>query len=185
MTAIQTTQTPHGQHEKALMLAEIQTWLQKTPYVIFVDYAGLKVAELSELRSRLNGANACMRVAKNTFLERALKAEQVAFSEEHLRGQTAIVYGQTDAAAAAKVLKNFEAEFKLPKMRGAVMDKTVLLSEKEVLELADLPSREVVLAQLLGLLQTPATNLARLLQAPATQLVRVIQAYADKAGANA
>lgn len=175
-----TTQVPHGQQEKALILAEIQNWIQKAPYVIFTDYSGLKVAELSELRKRLGEVNSSMRVAKNTFLNHALKAEKISFSEEYLQGQTAIVYGPTDITGAAKVLKNFEAEFKLPKVRGAVMDKTTQLGAKEIMTLADLPSREVLLAKLLGLIQTPATTLARLIQTPGSQLARVLQAHVDK-----
>ena len=103
---------------------------------------------------------------------------------DKLSGQTAIVVGEKDVAPVAKILKTFAAEFKIAALKIGVVDKSVL-SVKEIEALADLPPREVLLAQLLGLLLSPATKLVRLLNEPAASLARLLSAKAQKEGENA
>ncbi len=91
-----------------------------------------------------------------------------------------VVTGAQDVCAAAKVVKNFSDEFKKPEIKGGVLD-GALLDAAGIKALADLPSREVLLAQLLGVLQAPASKLVRTLNEPAASLARVLQAKADKA----
>ena len=100
---------------------------------------------------------------------------------EQLSGQTAIVTGDNDVAPVAKILKTFAAEFKIATLKIGVVDKNVL-STAEVEALADLPSREVLLAQLLGVLLAPATKLVRILNEPASALARLLNAKAEKEG---
>jgi large subunit ribosomal protein L10 len=88
--------------------------------------------------------------------------------------------GAADVAAAAKVVKTFTAEFKKPQVKVGVVDKLVV-SEAQVNAIADLPAKEVLLAQLLGVLQAPASKLVRLLNEPAASLARVLQAKVDAA----
>ena len=166
--------------EKIQVLDEVQAWVRKSPFVIITDYTGLKVAEFTELRNRLSEVKAEVHVVKNTFLRRAMANESLPeLGESDLHGQTAVVVGEADAAAAAKVLKTFGSEFQRPKIRGGVVDKAVLDS-RAIMALADLPSREVLLAQLLGLINSPATKLARLIGTPASQLAQVIRANSEK-----
>ncbi|MFZ5806975.1 MAG: 50S ribosomal protein L10 [Verrucomicrobiota bacterium] len=165
--------------ESKLFVEEIQSWLKKSPYLMVVDYTGLKVDEFSELRNRLGKANAEMHVVKNTFLRRALADEKLPEINNDLQGQNAVVYGSSDVCAAAKVLKNFASEFQRPKIRVGIIDKAVM-DQKSLLKLADLPSREALLSQLLGLINSPATKLARLIQTPASQLAQVIKANSEK-----
>ena len=96
-----------------------------------------------------------------------------------LEGQTAIVTGDEDVCAAAKILKNFKQEFERPSVRMGVLDGK-LMSEDEVNQLAELPSKDQLLSQLLGLINQPATNLARLLNEPGAQIARAMQAHVDK-----
>jgi large subunit ribosomal protein L10 len=96
-----------------------------------------------------------------------------------LVGQTAVVTGAQDVCAAAKVMKNFSDEFKKPEIKGGVLD-GALLDPAGIKALADLPSREVLLATLLGVLQAPASKLVRTLNEPAASLARVLQAKADQ-----
>jgi large subunit ribosomal protein L10 len=117
---------------------------------------------------------------KNTFLRRAVSDAGLPELSD-LKGQNAIVTGEKDVAAAAKVLKNFTAEFKKPEVRVGIIDKLVV-SKEQIQQIADLPSREVLLAQFLGLLNQPATMLVRVLNEPATALARVLQAKVDKDG---
>jgi large subunit ribosomal protein L10 len=100
---------------------------------------------------------------------------------DKLSGQTAIVVGEKDVAPVAKILKTFAAEFKIAALKIGIVDKSVL-SAKEIETLADLPSREVLLAQLLGLMLSPATKLVRLLNEPAASLARLLNAKAQKEG---
>ncbi|PYK72015.1 MAG: hypothetical protein DME44_05780 [Verrucomicrobia bacterium] len=100
---------------------------------------------------------------------------------DKLSGQTAIVTGQKDVAPVAKILKTFAAEFKVAALKIGVIEKAVL-SAQEIEALADLPSREVLLAQLLGLLVSPATKLVRLLNEPGASLARLLNAKAQKEG---
>jgi large subunit ribosomal protein L10 len=100
---------------------------------------------------------------------------------EQLSGQTAVVYGDKDVAPVAKVLKSFAAEFKLAALKVGVVDKNIL-STSDVESLADLPSREVLQAQFLGVLLAPATRLVRTLNEPASALARLLSAKAEKEG---
>jgi hypothetical protein len=98
---------------------------------------------------------------------------------DKLTGQTAIVMGDKDVAPVAKILKAFAAEFKIAALKIGVIDKAVM-STSDVEALAELPSREVLLAQLLGLLQAPGTRLVRILNEPAAAFARLLKAKGDK-----
>ncbi len=166
--------------EKASIIDDLRQRLDASPFLLLIDYAGLNVLQFSELRNRLAAQGAACKVVKNTFLRRA--ASELGLPELNgvLQGQSAIVTGDKDVCAAAKVLKNFKAEFQKPALKLGVLDKA-LLSAEQVAALADLPPKEVLQAQFLGLLQTPAGNLVRLLNEPASRLARVLQAKADQA----
>ena len=102
---------------------------------------------------------------------------------DKLTGQTAIVTGEKDVAPVAKILKTFAAEFKIAALKIGVVDKSIL-STQEVEAMAELPSREVLLSQLLGLLLSPATRLVRLLNEPACVLRAIAQRESAKRKGN-
>jgi large subunit ribosomal protein L10 len=166
--------------DKATLVEDLQAKLNASPFLFVADYTGLKVDQFAELRTRLWNAGARCHVVKNTFLRRAAKGAGLPELAD-LRGQTAIVVGDRDAASAAKVLKTFAAEFKKPEVKTGVVDKLVV-SKEQIAAIADLPSREVLLAQLLGVLNAPATKLVRVLNEPASALARVLKAKAEKEG---
>lgn len=166
--------------EKQLLVDDLLAKLQESPYLIVADYQGLSVANFSELRKRLKTAGARTRVLKNTLVKRALKeAGMPELHEGTLSGQTLIVSGGSEAPAAAKILKTFAAEFKKLAVKGGMLDGKALTAD-DVIAIADLPSREVLLAQLLGVLNAPATKLLRTIKEPAAALARVLQAKAEK-----
>jgi len=167
--------------EKSLIIEDLKSRLNASPFLILVDYTGLSVHQFSELRTRLAAQGAECKVVKNTFLRRAAAETGLPELNGSLQGQTAVVTGEKDVCAAAKVIKNFKSEFQKPTLKLGVLDKA-LLTAADVEALADLPAREVLLAQLLGLLQTPATQLVRVLNEPASSLARVLKAKADKEG---
>ena len=166
---------------KATLVTDLNSKLNASPFLFVTDYAGLDVLQFSELRNRLHKAGARCIVVKNSFLRLAVKEAGLP-DLGTLSGQTAVVVGDKDAAAAAKVLKTFTAEFKKPTLKTGVLDRLIVSSE-QINAIADLPSRDVLLSQLLGVLNAPASKLVRLLNEPASQLARVLQAKADQAPA--
>ncbi|HXJ56108.1 MAG TPA: 50S ribosomal protein L10 [Verrucomicrobiae bacterium] len=166
--------------EKQNISAEYLRRLNSSPFFIVVDYQGLKVAPITELRKRLHKAGAEMHVVKNSIFRIAAKEAGVADLAGSLAGQLAVVTGRQDVSSTAKVIKTFAAEFEKPKVRFGYL-KNQRLETQEILTLADLPSIEVLRAKLLGLISTPATRLVQMLNTPATQLTRVLKAKAEKA----
>jgi large subunit ribosomal protein L10 len=165
--------------EKQIIAKEYVARLNASPFFIVINYQGLKVAHLTELRKRLIKAGAEVHIVKNSIFRIAAKEAGVAELNGALAGQVAVVTGQKEIAGTAKVLKSFGAEFDKMKVRfGYLNSKRV--EEAELMVLADLPSIEVLRATLLGVLSAPATKLVRLLNTPATQLARVLQARVDK-----
>ena len=165
--------------EKQLITKEYVARLNASPFFLVVDYRGLTVGQFSELRKRLNKNGSEVHVVKNSIFRIAAKESGVADLADTLAGQTAVVTGQRDVSVAAKVLKTFQSEFDKPKLRFGYLDKQ-RLETAALMELADLPSLDVLRGKLLGLLQAPASQLVRLLNTPASQLARVLQVRVDK-----
>src|SRR6266498_3202763 len=140
--------------EKASIVSDLAEKLKQSPYVLVTDYQHMKVADFTELRNRLEPAGAEMHVVKNNFLKRAMADSGFPDVGDQLIGQTAVVTGERDLAPVAKILET----------------------------LADLPPREILQAQLLGLLLSPATKLVRLLNEPASALARLLNGKAQKEG---
>jgi len=167
--------------EKASIVSDLAEKLNRSPFLLVTDYQRMSVTNFGELRNRLASTGAEVHVVKNSFLKRAIAASDLPDIAEQLSGQTAVVYGDKDVAPVAKVLKSFAAEFKLAALKVGVVDKNIL-STSDVESLADLPSREVLQAQFLGLLLAPATRLVRTLNEPASALARLLSAKAEKEG---
>jgi large subunit ribosomal protein L10 len=165
--------------EKQNLTKEYLIRLNASPFFIVVNYQGLKVGPITDLRKRLGKAGAEMHVVKNSIFRLAAKEAGVVDLNGSLAGQLAVITGKRDVSVAAKVVKTFNAEFDKLKIKFGYLNNNRLESS-ELIALADLPSLEVLRAKLLGLLQAPATKLAVLLNTPAAQLARVLQARADK-----
>ena len=161
--------------EKKLITGEYVERLKSGSWFILVEYQGLTVSAFSELRNRLTQAGAEIHVIRNIVFKIAAAETGIGELGEKLTGQLAMVTGVGEITGAAKVIKNFHAEFDKPEWRFAFMDGD-RLEAGELKILADLPSLEVMRAKLLGLIQTPAGNLVRLINEPALRVARVIQA---------
>lgn len=170
--------------EKAGIVSELSEALKRSPFVLVTDYRGMKVIDFSELRSRLAPAGAEVHVVKNNFLKRAMADSGFPDVRDQFAGQTAVVTGEADVAPVAKIFKTFASEFKLAALKIGFVDRAVL-STAELETLAELPAREVLQAQLLGVLLSPATRLVRLLNEPATALARLLKAKTEKEDAAA
>lgn len=169
--------------EKKSIVADLSKSLNASPFLLVTDYAGLRVHQFSELRNRLAGVGAQCHVVKNSFLKKSATELGYPDFSDSLIGQTAIVTGEQDVCAAAKVLKSFTAEFQKPVVRLGVLD-NALLSADDIKSLADLPSKEVLQATLLGVLLAPASKLVRTLNEPAASLARLLAAKAKQEGGN-
>jgi large subunit ribosomal protein L10 len=161
--------------EKANIVADLSEKLNRSPFLLVTDYQRMKVDQFGELRNRLAPAGAEVRVVKNSFLKRAMADSGMPDLADKLTGQTAIVMGENDVAPVAKILKLFAKEFKIAALKIGVVDKEIL-STSDVEALAELPSREILLSQLLGLLLAPATRLVRVLNEPASAFARLLKA---------
>ncbi len=165
---------------KKVAIDDILRSINDSPYLLVVDYSGLKVSQFQELRKRLKATNARLQVAKNSFVKRAAdSAEYPAELADNLVGQTAIVTGETDVCATAKVLKTFNKESTKLGIRCGVLD-GAFLDEAQVIVLADLPPMDILRSQLLGVFSSPAQKLVTVLNEPGSALARVLQAKADQ-----
>jgi large subunit ribosomal protein L10 len=143
--------------------------------IILTDFRGLSVGEQQELRSRLRDSASDYVVVKNTLTKVALEQANRPIPAEHLTGPTALAFLHEDIAAPAKALLDFAKETGILVIKGGIVgDRIVAAGEVE--DLADLPPREVLLAQLIGAIQGPAATLVGVLEAPARELVRTLQA---------
>ena len=166
--------------EKQFITNEYLTRLNASPFFIVVDYRGLTVTNFTELRKRLRGTGSEVHVVKNSIFRVAAKEAGVAeLEKKSLSGQLAIVTGKKDVSGAAKVLKTFVKEFSKGAVHFGYLN-SQRLENKELMELADLPSLDVLRAKLLGLFQAPASKLVRLINTPGQQLAQVLQARVDK-----
>jgi len=170
--------------EKTSIVSDLSEKLKRSPFVLVTDYQRMKVGDFDELRNRLAPAGAEVHVVKNNFLKRAMTDSGFPDVADKLVGQTAVVTGEKDMAPVAKIFKMFAAEFKIAALKIGFLDRTVL-STAELETLADLPPREVLQAQLLGLLLSPATCLVRLLNEPGSALARLLKAKSETEGASA
>ena len=161
--------------DKKYILDEIKGRVDDSSFVLVVDYTGTTVPAFNELRARLLEQGAECHVAKNTFMKRVLADAGLPDLGDTLVGQTAFITGDSDVCAVAKVVANFQKEFKKPEVRAGILDGNVL-DAAQVHSLAALPAREVLLAQLLSTINAPASKLVRTINEPAASLARVIKA---------
>ena len=169
--------------EKREFVASLATVFAETSFVLVAQNKGLTVADVSELRRRMRAAGASYKVAKNRLATLALEGTRFDGVKPLLKGPTALAWS-TDPVAVAKTAVEFaKTNDKFVVLGGALGAQT--LDASGVKALAELPSLETLRAQLVGLIQTPATRIAGILQAPGGQVARVLAAYAKKDEAQA
>lgn len=149
--------------DKKIIINGLLERVNASPYLIVIDYTGLTVQQFTELRTRLETAGAACTVAKNSYMRKALTEAGLPDIGPDLVGQTAFITGDNEVFAAAKTLKNFEKEFKKPEMKIGLLGNAVLDADK-LKAIADIPSREAVLGQLLGTILEPASRIARVIK---------------------
>ena len=169
--------------EKREFIAQLSAVFADTSFVLVAQNKGLTVADVSDLRRRMRAAGATYRVAKNRLATRAMDGTRFQGVAPLMRGPTALAWAQDPVAVAKTAVDYAKGNEKFVILGGALGTQT--LNPDGVRALAELPSLETLRAQLVGLIQTPATRIAGVLQAPGSQLARVFSAFAKKDQAEA
>ena len=164
--------------EKAAVVDEVAAQIEESQAIIAVDYRGITVSQVAELRAQLREADATLRVIKNRLTARAVEKAGAKDLEGFLEGPTAFTFIRGDAAAAAKALATFRKEHELLEFKGGTMDGAPLTVD-EILAISKLPSRDALNQQLVGILAHPISGLARtlnqLIQGLAVQLGQIAE----------
>ncbi|CAB4871841.1 unannotated protein [freshwater metagenome] len=146
--------------EKAVAVAEIADQIKESEAIFAVDYRGITVTQVAEVRAQLRGVDATLRVVKNSLTERAADAVGAEYLKDLLSGPTALTFVRGDAAAAAKAISTFHREHAILAFKGGMMNGETLDVE-QIQTIARLPAREVLYGQLVGVVASPITGLAR------------------------
>lgn len=165
---------------KIEQVEELEQAIRRSTIAIAGDYRGLNVAALTAMRRKMREAGAEVRVVKNTLLRRAAEAVGKPGLVEIARGPTAVLFGTADGPATARAITEFIRSTRSPfTLYGAFFEDRVFPAD-EVQELATLPSREALVAQLMGALQSPVATLAGLLSGTLRQFASLIEARANQ-----
>jgi large subunit ribosomal protein L10 len=167
--------------EKGTTVAALADDFGRASIALISEYKGMKAAESDDMRRRIRAVRGEFRVTKNTLLRRAIKDTNFAPLDGHLGGPVGLILSYADPVDLAKTVSSFKDFGEKFKIRGGVLDGKPL-TPAEINELANLPPREVIMAQLLGLLQAPATQLVRLLNEPGSMVARLVDAIGRKTG---
>jgi large subunit ribosomal protein L10 len=172
---------PRARKEQKAEQVEVLTEkLKKAKVAVLTDYRGLTVSQIQELRGKLRGADVEYRVIKNTLARRAAEAAGYPALKDGLKGPVAIAFGYDDLSVASKLINEFVRTTRLKvEVVGGLVEGRVFSSD-QVKQLADLPSREALIAQLLGTLQSPVSQLVGIMQTPLQELLGVLEAYKTK-----
>jgi len=161
--------------EKELLVKDLTENIKSTTGVILTDYQGLTVAEISELRAKLRPLKCEYTVLKNTLSKIALKNAGLEEFSKHFKGPTALAIEKGDPVAVSKILIDFAKEHNKLKIKAGLLGNKTLTIE-EIKSLASLPSREVLIAKLLGTMNAPITSFVGVLAAVPRSFVYVLEA---------
>jgi large subunit ribosomal protein L10 len=161
--------------QKAATVADLTARLKASSTAVLADYRGMTVGQMRDLRTKLRGGGIDMVVVKNTLARRAAKAAGYEPLSAELVGPIAMLFAVEDVSAPARILNDYIKANRKMVIKAGLLEGQLIKADA-VTELADLPSREVLLSRLLGAMQAPLGNLASVLQAPLTKLARTLDA---------
>lgn len=164
--------------QKVQEVKKLSERIEKAKALIFADYRGLKVSEMTELRTKLRQGSSVLKVVKNRLMKRVLKERGMDALMQYFVNPTALATSDADPAHPAKILVEFAKEHERLTLKGGYLDGSVL-SAKDIETLASLPSREVLIAKFLGSMNAPASNLVGVLTALTRKLLYALNAIKE------
>jgi large subunit ribosomal protein L10 len=164
--------------EKQAMYNEVQENVSGALYMLLADYKGMTMPETDEFKKLLRGANARVKVVKNSMLNR-ISSEMGCGLSGQLSGSTAVIFGEGDVVEVAKILKKFSGDKNKPTVKGGVLEGAVL-SSKDVADLAGLPGKKELQAKLVGTIAAPMTQLVGVMNQKVCSLLYVLNAACAK-----
>jgi len=165
-------------------LTQYVDWVSKSKAVVLVEYSGLKMSNLDDIRTKVREAGGEFHIVKNTLAKLALEKAGFKVPAEYAENSTAIGFAFSDPSGFAKALTESTKGLEAVKIKGGFMGASTL-NAAEVKALASLPTLPVMRAQLLGILQAPASKLVRTLAEPGRQVAYVVRAFSEKAAPTA
>lgn len=168
-----------SKEEKVERVAQYVKQLEESQGIILVDYRGLSVAEMEMIRGRMRPIATQFQVVKNRLLIRALEKQGMSLPEEWLVGPTAVSFCKDEVPPVAKALMEVNEETEKLSLKGGWMNEAILSAE-QVKSIAELPPREVLLAQVLGAIHGPGRYVAGVVASGVRQVLNVVQAYVEK-----
>jgi large subunit ribosomal protein L10 len=168
-----------SRQRKEELVAQYTDYLKKSRGIILFDYRGMNVNAMDEVREALRSIGGRPQVVRNRLLELALNEAELSVPDAWLTGPTAIGFCFDEVPPVAKALTDLAKGHEALQIKGGLLERSVLAAE-DVQAIADLPPREVLLAQVLGTINAPASRLAGVVNGAIRQVLNVVQAYVDK-----
>lgn len=169
--------------EKSQVIEELTAQLASNTNIYLADISGLNAGNTSDLRRACFKANVKLAVVKNTLLEKAMEASEKDFGElpTILKGNTSVMYSET-GNAPAKVIKAFRKKSDRPLLKGAFIEAAIYIGDEQLDALVDIKSREELIGDIVGLLQSPAKNVISALKSGGGKLAGIIKTLSEKEG---
>lgn len=169
--------------EKSQVIEELTAQLAESPNIYLADISGLNAGNTSDLRRACFKANVTLNVVKNTLLAKAMDASDKDFGNLPgvLKGNTSVMYSET-GNAPAKVIKNFRKKSEKPLLKGAFIEEAIYIGDEQLDKLVDIKSKEEVIGDIIGLLQSPAKNVISALKSGGGTLAGIIKTLSEKEG---
>ena len=169
--------------EKSQVIEALTAQLQENTNIYLTDISGLNAGSTSDLRRACFKANVKLSVVKNTLLEKAMEASEKDFGElpSTLKGNTSVMYSET-GNAPAKVIKAFRKKSEKPILKGAFIEEAIYIGDEQLDALVDIKSREELIGDIIGLLQSPAKNVVSALQSSGGKLSGILKTLSEKEG---
>jgi large subunit ribosomal protein L10 len=169
--------------QKAALAGTVKERFDKMTSVVLLDFKGLNVEAVTKLRNEFRKQGVDYKVIKNTLIRQAIKGQPWADAfGKSLVGMTGVAFSYEDPSAAAKIVKAFRKDNEKLQIKGGLVDGQIVPGDRVETDLANMPGKDELRAQLLATLQAPLVQFVQLLQAPAQNLVYVLKAKEDSAG---
>ena len=169
--------------QKTALAGTVKEQFDKMTSVVLLDFKGLNVEAVTKLRNEFRKQGVEYKVIKNTLIRQAIKDQPWAEAfGKSLVGMTGVAFSFEDPSAAAKIVKAFRKDNEKLKVKGGLVDGQIVAADRVETDLANMPGKDELRAQLLATLQAPLVQFVQLLQAPAQNLVYVLKAKEDSAG---